>query len=169
MSWQVAVLAAHPSDRRDEVWVATTLVVDDEHALRTLYAQVLRDAGFRVITAASLSEGLRQLGEHDIDLVVTDRRLPDGDGLDIIREARARCSPIPSILVTGLGAYSARDAAAAVGADRSFAKPFSLIALVTAVRELVAMPGVTVSSDERPDQAAPEEHHMVDELAPSSP
>ena len=64
---------------------ATILVVDDEPDLRTLYELTLLREGYRVETAGSVQEGSAQLQSQHFDVVITDMRLPDGNGLDLSR------------------------------------------------------------------------------------
>jgi len=68
------------------------LVVDDETDFLASYERLLRRQGYEVITATSRAAGLdavraAALG-HRLDLVISDLRLPDGDGLDVVRAAR---------------------------------------------------------------------------------
>ena len=119
--------------------MATVLAVDDERHLLTMYERLLCHSGFAVVTAASLGEARRRLHETQIALVIADLRLPDGDGIDIVREARRMPTPIPCIVVTGCGLEAAEDAATEAGADRFFAKPFSISALTASIHELTAV------------------------------
>ena len=125
----------------------TVLAVDDERHLLTMYERLLCHIGFAVITAASLAEALRRLHDAPIALVIADLRLPDGDGMDIVRAARRMPSPIPCIVVTGCGLEAAEDAANEAGADRFFAKPFRLAALTASIRELTAAQPRTVAAE----------------------
>jgi len=66
------------------------LVVDDEPDLRTLYELTLLRQGFLVDTAEDLTSALACLEHHSFDVVITDMRLPDGLGIDILRHLKAR-------------------------------------------------------------------------------
>ena len=71
------------------------LVVDDDPGFCKLLATILSEAGYAVETAASVAEALRAGERAHFHLVLTDLRLPDGEGLDILRKmARARGYPI---------------------------------------------------------------------------
>jgi two-component system response regulator PilR (NtrC family) len=76
-------------------------------------------------------------------LVVTDLRLPDGDGLDIVRAAQQTTpSPTPALVVTGFASEASRLASLAAGASGYMAKPFGAVALVSLVEgALRARPG----------------------------
>ena len=69
-----------------------------------------------------------------LDLVISDLRLPDGDGLDVVRAARALSDPPPVIVVTGYPSDNLRRAALGAGAATFLAKPFSALALLDAIR-----------------------------------
>ena len=66
----------------------TILIAEDEAAVRESLAEVLRDEGYQVTTAADGSAGLATLDTQDFDLVLTDLRMPGADGLAILRHAR---------------------------------------------------------------------------------
>jgi DNA-binding NtrC family response regulator len=79
------------------------LVVEDERAQRELLAQLLTARGFTVRTADSLAAARRELGAASSDCVVTDFQLPDGTGLDVLREARDRDPAVGVVLVSAFG------------------------------------------------------------------
>ena len=76
------------------------LVVDDEPDLRTLYELTLLREGFRVDAAGSLKEALQLLGERRFDVVITDMRLPDGLGLEVLTSTPAEMHTRQMNLVT---------------------------------------------------------------------
>jgi DNA-binding response OmpR family regulator len=112
------------------------LVVDDETDFLSTYRRLLGRDGFRVIGAATRDAALRALAEEPFAAAIIDLRLPDGDGLDIVRRAREVADPAPAIVVTGFASRHARQAAHRAGAAAFFAKPFDSAALVKRVREL---------------------------------
>jgi two-component system KDP operon response regulator KdpE len=106
------------------------LVVDDEpHVLRSVKV-VLRQAGFDTIPAETVREALDQAAVQRPDAAVLDLLLPDGDGVDIVRELRA-WSDMPIILLSAIGDDDQKVRALEAGADDYVVKPFS-------PRELVA-------------------------------
>ena len=119
-------------DARD---VAThpILVVDDEDDLTQTYERLLRRNGYRVIRASSCREGVDAIGRHRLALVVADLQLPDGDGLDLVRAARAAAPPMPVIVVTGFSSQLRRRAAKAAGAAAYLPKPFEASAFTSLV------------------------------------
>jgi DNA-binding response OmpR family regulator len=110
------------------------LIVDDEVDLVTTYERLLHRKGYRVVSAGSCREGLLILEREPLALVVTDLRLPDGDGLDIVRAARRTPTPTPSLVVTGFASEASRAAALAAGAAGYLAKPFAASNLVSLVQ-----------------------------------
>lgn len=116
------------------------LVVDDEEDFAATYRRLLRREGYRVSTAGSREEGLEAI-EHDCPaLVISDLRLPDGDGLDVVRAARATATPTPVIVVTAFVSDASRTATLAAGASAYVAKPFSTAALTSLVRRVLGAP-----------------------------
>ena len=69
--------------------MAHLLVVDDEPSARSTLALLLRKRGHRVLEADGLTSATARLLEEVFDLVVTDLRMPDGNGLDVLRVAKA--------------------------------------------------------------------------------
>ncbi len=119
----------------------TILVVDDEERFRRLLEASLGQRGNRVLTAASVAEALPKLDEG-IDLVLTDLRMPDRDGLEMLGETRRRGLPIPVIVMTAYGTVGSAVEAMRRGAFDYITKPFDLDELdivVTRAFELDAL------------------------------
>ena len=119
------------------------LLVDDEVDLVSTYERLLRRQGYQVVAAHSCRAGLVVVERDPLALVITDLRLPDGDGLDIVRAARRTTpSPTPSLVVTAFASEASRAAALAAGASGYLAKPFAAAALVSLVQNtLTPRPG----------------------------
>jgi DNA-binding response OmpR family regulator len=110
------------------------LIVDDEADLVSTYERLLQRRGYRIVSAGSCREGLLVVEREPLALVVTDLRLQDGDGLDIVRAARRTTpNPTPSLVVTGFASEASRAAALSAGASGYLAKPFGAAALVSLV------------------------------------
>ena len=82
------------------------LLVEDDADNRDLMAEVLDEAGYAVVAAATGAEGLRLLAEQPIDLVLTDVGMPGVGGLEVARAAKRIAPTVPVVVVTG---YSDRD------------------------------------------------------------
>ena len=63
--------------------MCNVIIIDDEENLRKLLARVIELEGYSVIQAASIKEGLKQLGKETIQVVISDVKLPDGNGVDL--------------------------------------------------------------------------------------
>jgi two-component system response regulator PilR (NtrC family) len=111
------------------------LVVDDEVDLVSTYERVLGRRGCRVISGGSRCAALALLERQPLLLLVTDVRLPDGDGLDLVRAVRQLPHPPPAIVVTGFGN---RTAALAAGAAAYLSKPLALSAFAALVEDTLA-------------------------------
>jgi CheY-like chemotaxis protein len=123
---------------RDNHGGRRVLVIEDEADSLVTYERLLGRQGHEVITATSRAGGLAAVraatGEHRLDLVVCDLRLPDGDGLDVVRAALGTADPPSVIVITGYPSEETRRAATAAGATAFFAKPFVAAALLATVR-----------------------------------
>jgi len=101
------------------------LVVDDDRLLRSFMTTVLKEDGHRVEEAATGREGLGKFQSGDFDLVLTDLRMPDISGLDLIREGRALRPEARWIIITAYGSIGNAVEAMKVGASDYLTKPFS--------------------------------------------
>jgi DNA-binding response OmpR family regulator len=115
------------------------LVVEDEPDIVLIIRLVLEAAGHTMEAVETLGEARTRLAAAPPPgLVILDRRLPDGDGLDLVREVGRHAPPIPVLMLSAV--VSAEDSAAAIatGATRVMAKPFEIDALEAVVDELCA-------------------------------
>lgn len=114
------------------------LVVEDEPDMAATYERLLRRAGHRVVRAASRAEAMRLLESLRPRLVISDLRLRDGDGLDVIRAARMLDLPAGVIAITAFVSRGTRQAALDAGASAFLAKPFNIAEFSNLVEELIA-------------------------------
>jgi len=112
------------------------LVVDDEAAQRTILTDILRAEGHEVESAESGREGAARLRAGEWDLVVTDLRMPDGDGLELLREGRRLHEDLTIILMTAYGTVSSAVEAMKSGAYDFLQKPFGKEELIQRVRRV---------------------------------
>jgi two-component system response regulator AtoC len=110
---------------------ATVLVVDDEPAVRFAVAEVLRDRGFEVLEAEHGVAALSLL--ERAEAVVSDIAMPVMDGLQLLREVRAKAPWVPVVLLTARGSERLAVQAMKDGAADYLAKPFDIDELVLAV------------------------------------
>ncbi len=109
------------------------LIVEDEADIRRFVRLTLESEGHTVHEAATLQRGLIEAGTRRPDLVVLDLGLPDGDGVDLIRDLRT-WSAMPIIVLSARSAESSKIAALDAGADDYLVKPFGSGELMARVR-----------------------------------
>ncbi len=102
------------------------LVVDDEELIRWSLAEELRSAGYRPVEAGSLADARRLAAEEHLELCIFDVRLPDGDGVDLLREFRAKDPDLPIVMITGHGNVGLAVEVTKLGATDYVPKPFDL-------------------------------------------
>lgn len=98
------------------------LLIEDHTDTRTVFAMLLNRCGCQMVTAKSIEEARRWLGEMSFEVVISDLNLPDGDGADLVREAK-QLQPVKAIAVTGRVSEEEREAALAAGFDYYLTKP----------------------------------------------
>jgi two-component system response regulator AtoC len=102
------------------------LVVDDELLIRKSLAKVLRSKGYAVELASTAGEGLEKAAELKPQVMILDMRLPDGDGLSVLRQARELDPLLQVILITAFGDHQKAFEAAKLGAVNFLPKPYEL-------------------------------------------
>ncbi len=119
----------------------SVLVVDDEPGMRmALKANFERD-GWQVETAAGASEAVRKCAQIRFPLVVTDVRMPDGDGLELMRRVRAADASTAVIVLTAFGTVAQAVQAMQNGACDYLTKPFSFEQLQSTVERVMRTGG----------------------------
>lgn len=112
---------------------ATVIVVEDETRLRRFIRLALEAEQYQVFEAESLKRGLIEAGTRRPDLIVLDLGLPDGSGIDLIRELRT-WSEIPIIVLSARSREADKVTALDTGADDYLTKPFGAAELAARVR-----------------------------------
>lgn len=125
---------------------ARVLVVDDEPDLRTLYELTLLREGYRVDAAGTLAEASQLLQAHAFDAVITDMRLPDGLGLELLQRMVAQQRPERCVVMTAYGSAENAVEALKAGAFDYLTKPVDL----KQFRSVVASAIQECSGTERP-------------------
>lgn len=123
------------------------MVVDDEEDLRRIISRMLSAQG-EVIEAGDTAEAVRLLKTCKPDLLLLDVTLPDGSGLEVLKEARAISPALPVLMLTGMLDISTARDALEQGARAYMTKPFEPAALKQEVARLLG--GEAVVRDERP-------------------
>jgi len=102
------------------------LIVDDEQSMRELLAIMLAKEGYEVVTAANRATAAAVLGSGPVDAVITDVKLPDGDGIEILRHVKAGSPETSVIVMTAFGSTQTAVAAMKLGAHDYLVKPFDV-------------------------------------------
>ena len=126
------------------------LVVDDEPDIRELLTITLQQLDLQVITAASLREGIDALKQEHFDFCLTDMRLPDGDGLELIDHAQLQYPELPVAMITAYGNTEMAVQALQRGAFDFVSKPVQLPRLRTLVQTALRLGGTRPSTDAGP-------------------
>ncbi len=119
----------------------TILVVDDSATMRQLIGLTLKKVqGCHVVEAQDGAEAVARLGDGPCDLIITDIKMPEMDGLELVRHVRGPLGmcELPIIIVTTKGEEGARDQGLRAGANAYLTKPLSGVQLVDLVHRLTA-------------------------------
>jgi DNA-binding response OmpR family regulator len=114
--------------------MARILIIEDDLQMLEMLRHTLKREGYDVIGTLNGDEGMVLYRKMEFDLIITDLFLPDTQGLEIILKLRKEGNKIIAIS----GALASLEMARRMGAHYSFAKPFSLNELSTAVKELLS-------------------------------
>ena len=121
------------------------LVVEDDREIRALMQSSLSVEGFEVQTAVSLSEASALLRHSPPDVIVLDLGLPDGDGVQLVREVRTRHS-LPIIVVSARHQEAQKIQLLDAGADDYLTKPFSVGELLARIRVALRHRGTALAA-----------------------
>ncbi|MES1981530.1 MAG: sigma-54 dependent transcriptional regulator [Pseudomonadota bacterium] len=119
---------------------ARVLVVDDEPDILELLELALLRMGLQVERAANVSEALQQLNSQAYDLCLTDMRLPDGEGLEVVRHIAANKMDVPVAVITAHGNIENAIAVLKAGAFDYLSKPVALDQLRVLVKAALKLP-----------------------------
>jgi len=128
------------------------ILIEDEVQIRRFVRSALEAEGWHVFEAETAQRGLADAGTRKPDLLIVDLGLPDGDGIDVIRDVRG-WSNVPIIVLSARTSEADKIAALDAGADDYLAKPFGLGELMARVRANLRRPR-TVSTESPHDPAS---------------
>jgi two-component system response regulator PhoP len=117
------------------------LVVEDEHALRTMLAEQFAQNGFIVDAASDGIEGLYYATEYPVDLAIVDLGLPELPGMELIRRMRAAGKTCTVLILTARGQWQEKVEGLQAGADDYVVKPFHFEEVLARVRALLRRSG----------------------------
>ena len=115
----------------------TILVVDDEPNYLVVLSELLKDEGYEVFTAQSGEKGLEIAKENDLDIIITDMRIPGMDGLELLKAVKSFNQYLPVIMVTAFGEVEKAVVAMKAGAYNYLAKPFSNDELLVNIKKAI--------------------------------
>jgi len=125
------------------------LIVDDEADILELLELTLLKMGLEVERASTVKDALKLVQEKEFDLCLTDMRLPDGEGLELVRYIGANCPDLPVAVITAHGSTENAVAALKAGAFDYLAKPVSLEQLRAVVKSALKLPSAPQPSAEQ--------------------
>jgi len=132
----------------------SALVVDDERDIRELLVLTLGRMGLRINTAANLAEARELLASNSYDLCITDMRLPDGNGIELVTEIAQHHPRTPVAMITAFGSMDLAVEALKAGAFDFVSKPVDIGVLRGLVKHALEL-----NSSERPAMPAPAGPH----------
>ncbi len=122
--------------------MSTVLIVDDEAHLCRLLGMVLREEGYAVLEAGSVAQARAHLADADAELVITDQKLGDGDGLAVLAAARELAAGTPVLFLTAYATVELAVSAMRAGAFDVISKPFDPEGVKAAVRRALEHAGL---------------------------
>ena len=114
---------------------ASILIVDDEAVVRHSHLRSLQETGCRAESAEDGHQAIRVMEQHPFDVVLLDMRMPDMDGLDVLRVLKERWPDCEVVVVTGYPNLDTAKEAVRLGAQNYLAKPLAPDEIVKATRE----------------------------------
>jgi DNA-binding NtrC family response regulator len=114
--------------------VNRVIVVDDERSMREMLGIMLRKEGFEVAEADSRARFTETLAQAPARLIITDVKLPDGDGIEILRQVKATSPETIVIVMTAYGSAQSAETALKLGAHDYLIKPFDIEVLKIKIR-----------------------------------
>ena len=137
----------------------TILIVDDEKNYLTILSAVLEDEGFEVLTALGGREALEVHKTSDLDLIVTDMKMPGMDGIELLEHIKSVDPDLPIIMMTAHGTIDKAVEAMQKGAYSYILKPFDNERLIIYVKKAISMYQV-VKENRRLRDAVESQYHF---------
>ena len=126
--------------------MATILIVDDARSTLRALEVILKREGYTVLTAASGTEGLTHIEQHEVDVLLCDVKMPKMDGLEVLRQVKAQDAGIAVVMMSGHGDISTAVAAMKEGAFDYLVKPFGEDEVLRVVQKALAMRALVVEN-----------------------
>ena len=117
------------------------LIVDDEPMVQTFFDQILSEDGYFVAAVGTMRQALRTITDRAFELVIVDLSLPDGDGLELVRQMRLELPYLKILATSGFLVGTMPEVAIAAGATGTLSKPTTASKLRYAVYQLLEPSG----------------------------
>jgi two-component system KDP operon response regulator KdpE len=128
------------------------ILIEDEPQIRRFVRSALEDLGWQVFEADTARKGLAAAGTRKPDLLIVDLGLPDGNGLDLIRDVRS-WSLVPIVVLSARSEEEDKIAALDAGADDYLTKPFGVGELLARVRANLRRPRAAIADGDGPEHS----------------
>jgi len=120
----------------------SVLVVDDQDSVVDLLVDIMQDMGFVTERAYDGAEALKKFDSGQFDLVITDIKMPNMDGVELMRRIKERSARVAVVAITGYGTSDTESQLLAEGMDGYLEKPFRLAKIEEVVRRVLRKSGV---------------------------
>jgi CheY-like chemotaxis protein len=117
------------------------LIVDDEPTVRVFFEQMLSEDGYYVLAVGTVRQALRAIADRPFELALVDLSLPDGDGLELVRQMRVELPYLKILATSGFLVGAMPEVAMAAGATGTLSKPTTGSELRYAVFRLLESSG----------------------------
>jgi len=117
------------------------LVIDDEPIVRISCERSLANMGYEIKSASSGKEGIELLEKEPFNLVLLDLKMPDMDGIEVLKKIREKWQETKVIMITGYSTVETAVKTLKLGAFSYIEKPFTPDTLLEAVKEVFDLPG----------------------------
>jgi DNA-binding NtrC family response regulator len=124
------------------------IVEDDEIFLKPLVKNIER-AGYRVATTGNVKEAISLLKKEDFDLVITDKKLPDMDGVEFVKYIKAENPDLAVIMMTAFGTIESAVEVMKLGAEDYIVKPFSNEEILMAIEKVLKLQELSFANEYR--------------------
>lgn len=127
--------------REEKAGNACILIVDDDEGVRENLAELFDLVGYRVVVAANAPEALEKLARENVDLLLTDYRMPGPNGVELIESARRTKPGLRAILMTAFGDTFTEIESVRRGAVGYLNKPFEADEVTGLVQRILSLKG----------------------------
>ena len=118
--------------------MASLLIVDDDLRIPIMLTELLKTEGYRCVSVANGIHALEWLKQDVFDVIITDLRMPEMDGMELLRNVKTRKPSIPVIMITAYASDLTAIEAVKLGVFDYLAKPFKVKELIASIERALA-------------------------------